>query len=137
MATQFHLSVVAPDRSVVEESVTSVIAPGVDGYFGVLAGHAPLIAALKPGLLEYLDPTGNRHFVHCGGGFAEVNSTSVTILADEATPAKEIDISRAEAALEQARRVLRGESGDMTTEEASTQMELAVQRIKTARLVSR
>src|SRR5450755_4714192 len=131
MATQFHLSVVAPDRSVVEESVTSVIAPGVDGYFGVLAGHAPLIAALKPGLLEYLDPTGNRHFVHCGGGFAEVNSTSVTILADEATPAKEIDVSRAEAALEQARRVLRGDSGDVTPGEASTQMELAVQRIKT------
>jgi F-type H+-transporting ATPase subunit epsilon len=137
MATQFHLSVVAPDRSVVEETVTSVVAPGVDGYFGVLAGHSPLIAALKPGLLEYLDPSGNRHFVHCGGGFAEVNGTSVTILADEATPAKEIDVARAEIGLENARKVLRGESAEMTSEEAHQQVELAVQRLKTARLVNR
>ena len=49
---EFHLSVVAPDRSVVEESVQSVTLPGVAGYLGVLAGHEPLVVALKPGVLE-------------------------------------------------------------------------------------
>ncbi len=136
MAT-FHLSIVAPDRSVVETTVTSVTAPGVDGYFGVMAGHAPLIAALKPGLLEYLDPAGTRHYVHCGGGFAELDGIKMTVLADEALPAREIDISKAEELVEKARRVLRGESGDMTTEVAAQQLEIALHRIKTARLVPR
>lgn len=129
-----HLSVVAPDRSVVETTVASVIAPGVDGYFGVLQGHAPLIAALKPGLLEYLDGGGTRHYVHCGGGFAEVDGEKVTILADEAIPAHEIDVARAEELVEQARRVLRGESAEMTTVEARQQLEIALFRVKTARL---
>lgn len=135
MATQFHLSVVAPDRSVVEESVSSVIAPGTEGYFGIMAGHAPLIAALKPGLVEYVDPHGTRHYVHCGGGFVEVSAKNVTVLADEAMPAREIDVAHAEEAIEQARRVLRGESSDMTTEEAHHQLEVAANRIRAARLV--
>ncbi|MBS1719960.1 MAG: ATP synthase F1 subunit epsilon [Armatimonadetes bacterium] len=136
MAREFHLSVVAPDRSVVETEVTSVVAPGMDGYFGVMAGHEPLIAGLKSGLLEYVDPAGNRHYVHVGGGFAEVG-TGVTILADDAAPAQEIDIARTEAELESARRVLRGESSDMPTEEASEVLERAIQRLRAARLVQR
>jgi len=135
MAATFHLSVVAPDRSVVETTVTSVTAPGVDGYFGVMAGHAAQIAALKPGLLEYLDAGGTRHYVHCGGGFAEVSPSKVTILADEAIPAREIDIAKAEEMVESARRVLRGESADMTTPEARQQLEIALNRVRTARAV--
>ena len=60
MAKEFALSIVAPDREVVAENVTSVVAPGSSGYFGVMAGHLPLVAALKPGLLEYLDPQNQR-----------------------------------------------------------------------------
>src|SRR5579871_1584590 len=97
---EFSLTVVAPDRAVVEESVTSVIAPGVEGYFGVLAGHAPIIAALRPGLVEYLDPIGTRHYIYVGGGFAEVGTNGVTVLADEAARAKDIDIAKAEEALD-------------------------------------
>jgi F-type H+-transporting ATPase subunit epsilon len=137
MATQFQLSVVAPDRSVVEEAVTSVVAPGQDGYFGVQAGHTPLIAALKPGILEYVDTTNNRHFVYTGGGFAEVAADRVTVLADEAQPATEIDLSSAENALEASRRALRGEDSGMTTEEAVVEVERAINRMKAARLAGR
>lgn len=137
MAREFHLSVVAPDRSVVETSVTAVTVPGVDGYFGVMAGHSPLIAALKPGLLDYLDPMNNRCYVHVGGGFAEVRGDRVTILADEATPAQEIDIARAEEALEEARRALRGESSELSTEEAQNVLENAIHRLKAARAAQR
>lgn len=53
MAREFTLAVVSPDQSVVEQLVTSVVAPGTEGYFGIQAGHISLVAALKPGLLEY------------------------------------------------------------------------------------
>ncbi|HWD39142.1 MAG TPA: ATP synthase F1 subunit epsilon [Fimbriimonas sp.] len=134
MAREFALSVVAPDKSVVEEGVTSVIAPGEEGYFGVLAGHAPLIASLKPGLVEYVEPSGVRHYVYVGGGFAEVSQTGVTILADEAARAGDIDLSRAEQELDNARRALRGDDSTVGSETAVQDVERAVQRIRAARI---
>lgn len=137
MAREFNLSVVAPDRSVVEETVLSVVAPGEDGYFGVMAGHVPLIAALKPGILEYVDPTNNRSYVYTGGGFIEVGPTGVTVLADEAQRANEIDVSRAEAMLEDSRRALRGEDSGMTTQDAVIEVDKAINRLRAARLINR
>jgi F-type H+-transporting ATPase subunit epsilon len=134
MARDFALSVVAPDRSVVEERASSIVAPGVEGYFGVLAGHEPMIAAIQTGILEYIDPTGNRHFVAIGGGFAEVTPDHVTILADKAEKSAEIDIAEAERQLEEARRTLRGESTGMSKEQATEELDLAVNRIKAARM---
>ncbi len=129
------LAVVAPDRSVVEEPVQSVMLPGAEGYFGVLPGHTALIAALRPGLLEYSDKAGQRHYVALSGGFAEVTGGKVTILADAAERAKEIDIARAERALEQARKALKGEVTGTTTEEATAELERAVNRIRAAKSV--
>ncbi len=136
MAREFSLTVVAPDRAVVEETVTSVIVPGVEGEFGVLAGHAPIVAALKPGSVQYLDPRGNRHYVYVGGGFAEVGASGVTVLADEAQRAHEIDVQRAEESLEKARRSLRGEEGSPLDEEESVlELERAIARRNVARNV--
>lgn len=133
MPSDFHLSVVAPDKSVVEEEVRSVVAPGSEGYFGVMAGHVPLVFALKPGLLEYRDPSGNAHFVYIGGGFAEVQPTKVTVLADEAQLAKEIDLAEAEQQLESARRALRGEESNLNSMDAVVEIERAMSRIRAAR----
>ncbi len=133
MAREFHLSVVAPDRSVVEEPVVSLIAPGSEGYFGVLVGHPPFIAALKPGLLEYADVSNNRHYVYLGGGFIDVREQKVTVLADEAQRAQEIDIQHAERELDSARRALRGESSEMPADIAVEEVEKAMSRIRAAR----
>lgn len=134
MPTPFQLSVVAPDRSVVEETVVSMVAPGQEGYFGVQAGHVPLIAALKPGILEYVDPNNQRHFVYMGGGFAEVAADRVTVLADEAQHSNDIDVAKAEESLEEARRALRGEESTMTQEDAMVEVDRAINRMKAARL---
>ena len=133
MAKEFTLSVVAPDREVVAENVTSVVAPGTSGYFGVMADHLPLVAALKPGLLEYLDANGQRNFVYVGGGFVEVKNNRMTVLADEASRARDIDLSRAESDLEIARRALRGEDTEMDSTQAIIEVEKAMQRIRAAR----
>lgn len=133
MANAFTLSIVAPDRSVVETDVVSVIAPGAEGYFGILHGHLPLAAALKPGLLEYEDANGQRHTVAVSGGFAEINGTKMTVLADAAERGTEIDLARAEHALDNARKALRGERSDVTTDEAREELDRAMNRVRVAK----
>jgi F-type H+-transporting ATPase subunit epsilon len=134
MAREFALSIVAPDRSVIDgASATSVVAPGIEGYFGVMAGHVPVVSALKPGILEYVDGANSRHFVYVGGGFVQVSTDSVTVLADEARLASDLDVSEAEKTLDEARRALRGEDSSISSSDALLEIERATARIKAAR----
>lgn len=128
-----ELSVVAPDREVLSTSVETVMMPGLTGYFGVLPGHEPVVVALKPGIVEYVSADHGRHFVAVSGGFAQVNSEKVTILADAAEISTEVDASKAEAELEEARKALRGESSSMTAEQATSALEYASQRLRASR----
>src|SRR5215216_3337224 len=89
------LEIVTPDRSVVAEKVDEVQIPGAEGYFGVLPGHTPLLATLKVGQLWYRKGQ-EKFYLHIAFGFAEVLPDHVTILADTAERAEEIDIQRAE-----------------------------------------
>ena len=133
MAKEFNLSVVAPDRTVFEDSVESAVLPGVEGYLGVLADHEAMIVALRPGVLEYKGRDEQRHYVSVDGGFAEIGKGRVIVLADNARRAQEIDIAETEKLLEEARKALRGESSSMSTEDAQHEMELAVARLRAAR----
>jgi F-type H+-transporting ATPase subunit epsilon len=89
MAT-FHFDLVSPARLLLSQEVTQVDVPGVEGDFGVLAGHAPVVATLKPGVLTVFAPGGTQRFV-VFGGFAEVSPTGMTVLAEVATPHSEAD----------------------------------------------
>jgi F-type H+-transporting ATPase subunit epsilon len=88
MAT-FHFDLVSPEQLVFSGEVEHVVVPGTEGEFGVLAGHAPLIAMLRPGILRILGPNEQRILVV--GGFAEVTAESLTVLADRAIPVEEVD----------------------------------------------
>lgn len=127
----FHLSVVAPDRSVKEGEVSSVMLPGREGYFGVMGGHAPLISALKPGIVEYME-NNQREMMVIGGGFVEVTGERVTVLADSAEFAHELDSKKQQELLDEARRCMRGESSSMTPEQATEEIERAMARMKLA-----
>jgi F-type H+-transporting ATPase subunit epsilon len=89
MAT-FHFDLVSPARLVFAGDVTQVDVPGVEGDFGVLAGHAPVVATLKPGVLTVFAPGGTQRLV-VFGGFAEVSPTGMTVLAEVAVPLPEAD----------------------------------------------
>ncbi len=132
MAKDFALSIVAPDRSVVEDRAQSVVAPGIEGYFGVMAGHLPMVSALRPGIVEYVDGKGQRHHIAVSGGFAEISGERLTILADSASRASEIDIRQEEERLERARRALRGEDAAMNSQEATAEIERAMAPIRAA-----
>ncbi len=81
MAKQFRLQVFTQEKKVVDELVTSIQAPGLDGYFGVLADHAPLISALGKGNLTVTGSDGTR-VISLTGGFIEVVNNTATVLAD-------------------------------------------------------
>jgi F-type H+-transporting ATPase subunit epsilon len=88
MAT-FHFDLVSPEQMVFSGEVEHVVVPGTEGEFGVLAGHAPLVAMLKPGVLRILGPNEQRILVV--GGFAEVSPDGLTVLADMAMPVDDVD----------------------------------------------
>lgn len=81
MAKQFRLQVFTQEKKVVDENVTSVVLPGEDGYFGLLADHSPLIASLGQGMVTIRTDNHERQ-VQIGGGFCEVSNNTATILAD-------------------------------------------------------
>ncbi len=97
MALPAHLTleIVTPDRAIAHDQVDEVEIPGADGYFGVLPGHTPLLASLQVGELWYRK-AGETFYLSIAFGFAEVLPDRVTILAQIAERAEEIDIARAE-----------------------------------------
>ncbi len=111
MANTYTLEVVTPERVMLSERVIQTIAPGTEGELGILANHAPLMTALKPGEVRVTlaDGRTTAHIV-IAGGFLEMAADGdggrATVLADSAERADEIDITRAEADLDAARRML-------------------------------
>jgi F-type H+-transporting ATPase subunit epsilon len=111
MPDRLKLELATPTRLVVAEEADEVVAPGVEGYFGVLPGHAPLLALLGPGEVMYRSGRGERYLA-VSGGFAEVGPDHVTILAETAERPEEIDTARARAARERAEAALGGRGGE-------------------------
>jgi F-type H+-transporting ATPase subunit epsilon len=99
----FKLSVVTPEKPLIDQEARSIIAPGSEGYLGILTDHAPLITALIPGKLSVTDTTNHETFYAISGGFLEVSHNIVTILADAIEPIEEIDLARAQEAEKRAR----------------------------------
>ena len=101
MATTITLEIVTPDKMVLKEDVEYVGAPGINGEFGVLPNHIPFLSALVIGSLYY-KLNGKKYYVFVAGGFAEVSPAKVTILAEVAEKADDIDLERARIAQDRA-----------------------------------
>jgi F-type H+-transporting ATPase subunit epsilon len=130
MADTIQLEIVTPERLVVNEAVDYIEIPGKTGYLGVLPGHAPLISELAAGELSYR--TGNQtKRVAVAWGFAEVLQTKVTVLAETAEKAEEIDTARAEAAKRKAEAELQ-KAGPEGNAEAEAALQRATARLDVA-----
>lgn len=105
MAEKLELEVVTPDRLVVQETVDIVMAIGFLGEFGILPNHIPFLTTLQPGELRYRKDN-QLEYMAVTGGFAEISDNKVTILAEAAERAREIDIDRAKRAKERAEKRL-------------------------------
>ncbi|TMJ30337.1 MAG: F0F1 ATP synthase subunit epsilon [Alphaproteobacteria bacterium] len=89
----FHFDLVSPEKLLFSSEVTQVDIPGAEGDFGVLAGHAPIITSMRPGILVIYGETGEQLRIVVNGGFAEVGPQGLTVLADAAVPLDEFDRS--------------------------------------------
>jgi F-type H+-transporting ATPase subunit epsilon len=130
MADTIQLEIVTPERLVINEAVEYIEIPGETGYLGVLPGHAPLITELAPGELTYRNGNQTKRLA-VAWGFAEVLQTKVTILAESAEKAEEIDTARAEAAKKNAEAELQ-KSGLEGNEEAEKALQRAQARLDVA-----
>jgi F-type H+-transporting ATPase subunit epsilon len=131
--THLRLEFVTPERAIAHEEVDELNLPGEEGYFGVLPGHAPLLAALATGEMWYRRGS-DIQYAFIDGGFAEVLPDRVSIMAQVAERAEDIDIQRAEAAKRRAEDVLsKPSAADADAERTRIAMLRAIARLNVAR----
>jgi F-type H+-transporting ATPase subunit epsilon len=107
MADSIQIDIVTPERKLASEQATEVTIPGRNGYIGILPGHAPLISELAVGAITYKTVDGHTRHVACAWGFVEVLPEKVTILAEIAERAEEIDVERARQTKQRAEAALK------------------------------
>ncbi|MGE0120460.1 MAG: F0F1 ATP synthase subunit epsilon [Dongiaceae bacterium] len=103
MADQIQFELVSPERLLVSQPVEMVVVPGVEGDFGVLPGHAPLVSTVRPGVIAVFEGNKVAQRIFVAGGFAEVTGERCTVLAEEAMPVAEIDRATVEGEIRTAR----------------------------------
>jgi F-type H+-transporting ATPase subunit epsilon len=120
MAGTFKFELVTPERMALSQDAAQVVVPGVEGDFTVLAGHAPVISALRPGIIDVTLPDASKTRIFVKGGFAEVDADHLTVLAERAIPVEALDVA---AELETAEAELAAASDDASRLAAASAVE--------------
>ena len=131
MADTFQLEIVTPEKLVVKEAVDEAQIPGLDGYLGILPGHAPLITELGVGVITYR-AGGTTKTLSVAWGFAEVLQDKVTILAETVERPDEIDVARAQQAKERAEQLLKSNDPELDYDRVQDDLRRAETRLKIA-----
>jgi len=108
----FHLELVSPERLLFAGEVEAVVVPGAEGAFTVLKDHAPVMAVLRPGIVEVEETQTKKQRLFVRGGFADVSSHGLTILAEQAIPLEELDSAKLDKQIANAEEDLRDASSE-------------------------
>ena len=100
--TAFHFELVSPEKLLFSGDVTDVLVPGTEGDFVVMAGHAPVMTALRPGVVDIGEDGAKHTKLFVRGGFADVNAAGLTLLAETAIPLADLDAARLDAEIKDA-----------------------------------
>jgi F-type H+-transporting ATPase subunit epsilon len=131
MADTLHLQIITPDKLLVREDADSVQIPGKGGYLGILPGHAPLITELMIGEISF-SKGGTTQYFAVSWGFAEVLPDKVTILADTAERAEDINVTRAQEAKARAEQELKAAGPDLDYDAVNFALRRAEVRLEVA-----
>lgn len=131
MAMTVHCDIVSSEESVFSGLIQSLTATGVEGELGVQYGHAALLTPLKPGPVELLLQDGQREVIFVRGGYLEVQPNLVTLLADTAVRAADIDAAAAEKARKSATQQIQNHTGEMEYGRASSELAEAAAQLLT------
>lgn len=133
MAMTIHCDIVSAEESIYSGLVETLVATGDMGELGVTYGHAPLLTALRPGPVRIVTQKGEEEVYYVSGGFLEIQPGVVSILADTALRADDVDEAAAEAARREAELALENQTGDFDYGRASAQLAEAAAQLATLR----
>lgn len=131
MAMTVHCDIVSTEESLFSGLVELVVATGTEGELGVNYGHAPLLTGLKPGPVRIVKQDGEEQVYFLSGGYLEVQPNTVTILADTAVRAHDLDEASALEAKKQAEQEMANQSGDFDYSRAASQLAEAAAQLRT------
>jgi len=130
MAMTVHCDIVSAEKQLFSGLVEMVVASGSEGDLGIMPGHAPLLTCLNPGPVRIVRQNGEEEVYYVNGGFLEVQPQRVTVLADSAARAHDMDEAAAEEARQRAREALEGKSAEMDYSAAAAQLAESVAQLR-------
>lgn len=131
MVMTVHCDIVSAEQEIFSGLVEMLVAPGTEGALGVIYGHAPLLTALEPGPIRVKKPGGEEEIFYVSGGYLEVQPNHVTVLADTALRAEDMDEAAALEAQRQAQKALANQSGEIDYSRAAIQLAEAAAQLRT------
>ena len=134
MATTIHCDVVSAEQEIFSGRVTMVVATGPMGELGIMPGHAPLLTGIKPGPVRLLTEDGSEETIFASGGFLEVQPGVVTILADTAARADDLDEVAAQQAMAEAEAAMANQSAQFEYSLAAAQLAEAAAQLRVLRM---
>lgn len=137
MAMSVHCDIVSAEESIFSGRAELVVASGVLGDLGIAPGHAALLTELQPGPVRVMKQGGGEEIFYVTGGFIEVQPNVVTVLADTAVRAAEIDTAEAEKAKAEALRVISNKASDFEYSKAAVELAHAAARLRTVQQLRR
>lgn len=133
MSMTIHCDIVSAEEEIFSGLVEMLVATGSEGELGVTHGHAPLLSALVPGAVRIVTQNGDEQVYYVSGGFLEVQPGVVSILADTAIRAGDVDEAAAEEARKEAEQAIANQTGDFDYGRASAQLAEAAAQLATLR----
>ncbi|GAB4298540.1 MAG: F0F1 ATP synthase subunit epsilon [Thiohalomonadaceae bacterium] len=130
MAMTMHVDVVSAETSIFSGTVEAVFAPAKEGEVGIMPRHSPFLAQLKPGQVRVVKQGGEEDFFYVSGGMLEVQPHTVTVLADTALRARDMDEAAALQAKERAEQAMRDRTGAMEWAEAQAELAQAIAQLQ-------
>ncbi len=137
MAMTVHCDIVSAEQEIFSGLVEMVVAAGAEGDIGVVYGHAPLLTALHPGPVRVIKRGGEEEIYYVSGGYLEVQPSLVTVLADSALRADDMDEAAALEAKREAEQQLNNQSSDIDYTRAATQLAEAAAQLRTIQAIRR
>ena len=136
-AMTVNLNVVSAEEALFSGRIESLQITGSEGELGIMPGHAPLLTSLKPGMARIVKHGGEEEILYLSGGILEVQPNNVTVLADVATRAGDLDEQAAEVAKQRAEEHLNAQGGDVNYAEAAAELARAVAQLRVIQATSK
>ncbi|PVX39238.1 ATP synthase F1 subcomplex epsilon subunit [Pasteurella langaaensis DSM 22999] len=133
----FNLIIVSAEDKIFEGAVKSIQATGMEGELGILAGHTPLLTAIKPGIIKLTKENGTEEVIYVSGGFLEVQPNIVTVLADVAIRGSELDQERILAAKKKAEENIVAKSSDLNHEMLTAKLSKELAKLRAYELTEK